>query len=153
MCGGRYRFHHGYWGPHIGFYGGINYGFGYVGLGYQGGYWNNGHFDYNRAVNRVNVNQTRYVYNRTVVYNNTRNTRISYNGGSGGVNARPRPAEIAAFHEQHAPPMTAQVQHAQQARGDRANFATVSHGRPQNAAIDRTPALCGSQHSSAGAAQ
>jgi len=30
--GGAYVFHVGYWGPHIGFYGGINYGFGYFGV-------------------------------------------------------------------------------------------------------------------------
>ena len=35
----RYGFYRGYWGPHIGFYGGVNYGFGYIGIGYQGGYW------------------------------------------------------------------------------------------------------------------
>ncbi len=128
----HYAFYRGYWGPHVGYYGGINYGFGYVGFGYQGGYWDRGHFDYNRSVNRVNVNQVHYVYNRTVVYNNTYNTRISYNGGSGGINVRPRPAELAAMHEQHAPPMTAQVQHAQQARNDRANFAAVNKGRPAN---------------------
>ena len=137
----HYAFYRGYWGPHIGYYGGINYGFGYVGFGYQGGYWNQGHFDYNRSVNRVNVNQVHYVYNRTVVYNNTynttNNTRISYNGGSGGINVRPRPAELAAIHEQHAPPMTAQVQHAQQARADRANFAAVNRGNPANPVITR----------------
>jgi hypothetical protein len=32
---GRYQWHHGYWGPHVGFYGGINYGFGYFGRGYH----------------------------------------------------------------------------------------------------------------------
>jgi hypothetical protein len=32
----RYGFYRGYWGPHIGFYGGVDYGFGYVGIGYQG---------------------------------------------------------------------------------------------------------------------
>jgi WXXGXW repeat (2 copies) len=31
-----YAFHPGYWGPHIGFYGGINYGFGYPGVGFAG---------------------------------------------------------------------------------------------------------------------
>ncbi len=30
--GGVYGFYAGYWGPHIGFYGGINYGFGYGGV-------------------------------------------------------------------------------------------------------------------------
>ena len=35
--GGGYFFHAGYWGPHVGFYGGINYGFGYGGVGFVGG--------------------------------------------------------------------------------------------------------------------
>jgi hypothetical protein len=39
---GVYVFHVGYWGPHIGFYGGVNYGFGYDGIGYEGGYWKDG---------------------------------------------------------------------------------------------------------------
>ncbi len=39
---GVYQWHSGYWGPHIGYYGGINYGFGYTGRGYYGAYWNNG---------------------------------------------------------------------------------------------------------------
>ena len=61
---GAYLWHAGYWGPHVGFYGGINYGFGYGGVGYQGGYWRGNEFYYNRAVNNVrNVNITN-VYNR-----------------------------------------------------------------------------------------
>ena len=39
----RYGFYRGYWGQYIGYYGGIDYGFGYVGFGYQGGYWGGGH--------------------------------------------------------------------------------------------------------------
>ena len=35
---GIYVWNAGYWGPHIGFYGGVNYGFGYVGVGYEGGH-------------------------------------------------------------------------------------------------------------------
>src|SRR6201984_3386830 len=34
---GVYAFHAGYWGPHVGFYGGVNYGFGYGGVGFVGG--------------------------------------------------------------------------------------------------------------------
>ena len=30
FVGGVYAFHAGYWGPHVGFYGGVNYGFGYA---------------------------------------------------------------------------------------------------------------------------
>jgi hypothetical protein len=43
---GAYLWHGGYWGPHIGFYGGVNYGFGYGGVGYGGGFWANGSFSY-----------------------------------------------------------------------------------------------------------
>src|ERR1700677_87248 len=35
-------FNEGYWGAQVGFYGGIDYGYGYAGVGYQGGYWNKG---------------------------------------------------------------------------------------------------------------
>src|SRR5258708_31334233 len=36
---GVYIFHAGYWGPHVGFYGGVNYGFGAGGVGFGGGQW------------------------------------------------------------------------------------------------------------------
>src|SRR6516165_7296045 len=74
-------FHEGYWGPEVGFYGGINYGFGYFGHGYEGGRWDHNHFYYNRSVNNVNVTQIHNVYNTTIVDNNTNVTRVSYNGG------------------------------------------------------------------------
>jgi hypothetical protein len=48
---GIYAWNAGYWGPHISFYGGANYGFGYGGIGYEGGRWDNGAFAYNRTVN------------------------------------------------------------------------------------------------------
>src|SRR6202789_4340398 len=32
---GGYFWNVGYWGPHVGFYGGINYGFGYSGVGFE----------------------------------------------------------------------------------------------------------------------
>lgn len=59
---GRYMFYPGHWGLHIGFYGGINYGFGYVGFGYEGGYWNGGHFFYNRVYNNINARMVHNVY-------------------------------------------------------------------------------------------
>jgi hypothetical protein len=79
---GIYAWNAGYWGPHIGFYGGINYGFGYTGVGYAGGVWRGGVFSYNRTVNNfgsVNITNT---YNKTVI-NNTRVTNVSFNGGTG----------------------------------------------------------------------
>ena len=39
---GAYLWHAGYWGPHVGFYGGVNYGFGYGGVGFAGGEWRGG---------------------------------------------------------------------------------------------------------------
>jgi hypothetical protein len=131
--GGHYGFFRGYWGQHIGFYGGVNYGFGYVGTGYQGGYWNGNNFYYNRAVNNVNVTVIHNVYNRTVVVNN--NVRVSFNGGQGGVQVRPRPAELVALREPHAPPMRAQVQIERAAVSNKANFVAVNHGRPANPVI------------------
>jgi hypothetical protein len=128
--GGRYAYYPGHWGTHIGYYGGINYGFGYIGTGYEGGYWNSGHFTYNRVYTNVNTNVVHNVYNYRVENKTVNVTRVSYNGGSGGVHARPAPAELAARREPVAPRMTAQVQREQAARADHAQFVTVNHGRP-----------------------
>jgi hypothetical protein len=92
---GLYGWHPGYWGPTVGFYGGINYGFGYTGVGYWGGYWHGRDFYYNRAVNNVNITNIHNVYNRTVI-NNVNVNRVSYNGGPGGIQARPTSAHLSA---------------------------------------------------------
>jgi hypothetical protein len=134
--GNRYRFYRGYWGPHIGFYGGINYGFGYTGSGYHGGYWNGNNFYYNRAVNRVNVTRVTNVYNRTVVVNNNYN-RVSYNGGRGGIPVRPQAAEIAAMRGPRTPPMSAQIQNQRQAAQNRQQFYNQNKGRPAIVAAPR----------------
>jgi len=127
--GGVFVWHAGYWGPHVGFYGGINYGFGYTGVGYAGGYWRGGTFFYNRTVNNINVVNVRNVYSQTVVNNRTV-TRASYNGGPGGLNARPTPAEMAAERDRHIEATRVQQQHQDFARQNRAQFASVNHGRP-----------------------
>jgi hypothetical protein len=131
----RWGFYGGYWGLHIGFYGGINYGFGYTGYGYYGGYWNGNNFYYNRAVNRVNVVHITHVYNRTVVVNNR--SRVAYNGGRGGIDVRPRPAEIAAFRGPRTPPMTTQIQNQREAAQNRQQFYNVNKGRPALVAAPR----------------
>ncbi len=126
--GGRYLWHPGYWGPHIGFYGGIDYGFGYTGHGYYGGYWNGNTFAYNRTVTNVNVNAVHSVYEHRVGAGES--SRASYNGGPRGINARPLPAEVAAVRETHTRPVAAQVEHARQASSDRTQFASENRGRP-----------------------
>jgi hypothetical protein len=132
---GAYLFHPGYWGPHVGFYGGVAYGFGYTGSGYQGAYWNGGHVFYNRSVTNITNVHVTNVYNKTVIVN--RVTNVSYNGGPGGVQARPSMIEQAAMHEQHIAPTTIQQQHVQAARSNRQFFATSNHGSPPVAAAPR----------------
>ena len=135
--GGRYLFHRGFWGPHIGFYGGVNYGFGYTGSGYHGGYWQGRNFYYNRSVNNINTTRITNVYNRTVVVNNTTINRVSYNGGRGGINVRPQPAEIAANRGPRVPPMSTQYQNQRAASENRQQFYNVNKGRPAVVAATR----------------
>jgi WXXGXW repeat (2 copies) len=138
--GDGFIFYDGYWGPQVGFYGGVVYGFGYFGRGYEGGRWDHGQFYYNRSVNNVNVTNIHNVYNTTVI-NNTTVNRVSYNGGNGGINARPTPAEEAAVHEKHIPPVAVQTQHMQAARADPQLRASVNHGKPPVAATPKPGAF------------
>ena len=94
---------------------GFSYGFGYFGVGFEGGRWDNGHFFYNRSVTNVNVTNIHNVYNTTVIHNTTV-SRVSYNGGNGGITARPTPEEERAESERHIAPVAAQTQHEEVAR-------------------------------------
>jgi len=76
---GRYMWYPGHWGMHIGWYGGINYGFGYVGFGYEGGYWNRGHFFYNRVYNNVNERAVHNVYSYRANIRVNDNVRVNNN--------------------------------------------------------------------------
>jgi hypothetical protein len=69
------------------------------------------------------------VYNKTVT-NNTTINRISYNGGAGGVAARPTAAGEAYVHARHVPPTREQSDHVQAARADRTLLASGNRGRP-----------------------
>ena len=135
--GGLYVFHEGYWGPHVGWYGGISYGFGYFGEGFVGGRWDHDHFFYNRSVTNINVVNIHNVYNETVINNNVTVNRVSYNGGPGGIEARPRREDEMADRERHIGPVSAQTQHFEQARGNRDLRASVNQGRPSIAATGR----------------
>jgi hypothetical protein len=141
--GGVYVWHAGYWGPHVGFYGGINYGFGYTGVGYAGGYWRGGAFVYNRAVTNVNVTVVHNTYNQTVINNNVTVNRVSYNGGAGGVNARPTPGEEAASREQHMAATPVQAEHERAASSNRTLLASANHGQPPVAATGRPGVFSG----------
>lgn len=111
---GAYIWHRGYWGPHVGFYGGINYGFGYGGVGFVGGAWRGGVFHYNTAVMRVNTTVIHNTYvDRTVIHERVIN-HASFNG-RGGIMARPTRMEEAAMHERHFQPTARQAAFRDQA--------------------------------------
>ena len=133
---GSYFWRPGYWGRHVGFYGGIDYGFGYTGVGYLGGYWDRGVFAYNRACNNVNVTYVRNVYTAPVAPSSFA-TRVSYNGGLYGVVARPTAQDRFAAREPHAPMVPVQARHELAAGSNRAQFASVNNGRPALAATPR----------------
>jgi hypothetical protein len=93
-----YVFHRGYWAGHIGYYGGINYGFGYFGVGFSGGRWSNHSFAYNRAVSHVDERVIHNLYNESV--NTARMNRVSYNG-PGGSTSLITAQERAVERERH----------------------------------------------------
>jgi hypothetical protein len=145
--GNRWGFHRGYWGLHVGFYGGIDYGFGYIGTGYWGGYWHGHDFYYNRSVNNIGFRGGN-IYSRPVVYGGRTygmqpSNRVSFNGGRGGIDVRPRPAEMAAMRESHVGPIAAQDANHRAAMANRGNAFSENHGRPAQAALARPAGMNG----------
>jgi len=132
--GGSYLWHAGYWGPHVGFYGGVDYGFGYGGVGFVGGRWDHGHFFYNTAVSRVNVTVIHNVYHTEVVHRDV--SRVSFNG-PGGRNFRPTAEQERFDHERHFERTSVQMQHEHMASTRPDNFASHNHGRPPAPAMSR----------------
>ncbi len=131
-AGGVYGWHAGYWGPHVGFYGGVNYGFGFGGIGFAGGEWRGGVFAYNSAcANFGGVHVTNVYVNRTVIQQNTivNNNHVAFNG-PGGVVHEPSPQEAQWSHENHVQPTPMQQQHFQAAAQDRSQLASVNGGHP-----------------------
>jgi len=140
---GAYIWHAGYWGHHVGFYGGVNYGFGYTGAGFVGGEWRGSTFHYNTAVTNVNTTIIHHTYHTTVINNTTVVNHVSYNGGPGGLSARPTSAERAFEHEHHMPATSLQTQHEHAARENRSFLASENHGHPEIGATSRPGAFKG----------
>lgn len=130
---GDYTFYPGYWGPTVGFYGGVDYGFGYTGVGYDGGYWRNNQFVYNSAVNNFGGVNIAQAYSRPVA---NRNNRVAFTGGSGGTVGRPTQAQIAA-RAYAMPPTATQARHQEMASRDPALRFNANHGQPHIAGIQR----------------
>jgi len=146
--GGYYGWHGGYWGAHVGYYGGVCYGFGYGGLGFYGGRWAGGVFSYNTAVWHVN---TTVIHNTYVSNEGVRPgvSRASFNG-PGGIKARPSERELQTMRESHQQATSEQLSHQQSAGQSRSNLASVNHGTPATAAMNRTG---GQRFNSAGVAR
>lgn len=124
---GGYVFHQGYWGKSVGFYGGIDYGFGYPGHGFEGARWDDGWLHYNAAVNRVNTGRVGFSYNMPV---KDSGSRVSYNGGNGGVDAHATPEEETAERDRRSGPTMQQDQQVWFAHNDRRQWYAVNHGAP-----------------------
>ena len=140
LAGAVFVFHAGYWGPHVGFYGGVNYGNGYVGEGYHGARWVNNSIQYNTAVTNVNVTNVHNTYNETVInnvtINNTTVNRVSYAGGP-GTRMQPTVAEVAAGREAHVAATPVQIQHETAARANPELALARNQGHPPVAATPR----------------
>ena len=137
--GEGFMFNEGYWGQSVGFYGGINYSFGYFGSGYYGGRWDHGHFFYNSTLNNINRNSIHNIY-ETRVNEPAGTNHTSYNGGRGGIEARANSQEEAASHDRHIAPVARQNDHAQTARNDPQQRFAANHGVPAGAGGNRSNA-------------
>ncbi|MGH8283705.1 MAG: YXWGXW repeat-containing protein [Gammaproteobacteria bacterium] len=142
--GGYYWWHAGYWGPTVGYYGGINYGYGYAGIGYFGGYWRRGAFYYNRAVSNVNITYIHNTYNQTVINNYPAASRVSYNGGDDGTRMRPTTEQLAFARAPHVMPTVVQMQQRRLAMNNPAQRFAVNQGRPEIAATAKPGKFSGS---------
>ena len=124
---GVYGFNQGYWGPTVGFYGGINYGYGYSGDGYWGGRWEGNRFFYNTAVTRVNTTVIHNTFvDKTVVNKQVNATHTSFNGPN-GVKAEPT-AEQNAAAEKKVPPTSQQLARQEAASKDPKLQASANKG-------------------------
>ena len=132
---GVYIFHEGFWGPTVGFYGGINYGFGYFGRGFVGGVWEGNVFRYNTAVTRVNTTIIHNTFvDRTVLRQQRTAGRASFNG-QGGVKAEATAEEKAEANARHLSATSEQLSRKEAASKNRDLHASVNHGHPNAGAI------------------
>jgi hypothetical protein len=140
---GGYWWHRGYWGPHVGFYGGINYGYGYGGHGYTGGEWRGHSFYYNRAASNVDPGRSRHVYGQPGS-GEVQADRVSYNGGAGGIAEHATPEEESFAKEQHRAATNRQAKHAQKAMQASGQRFSTANARPAVAATERPGKFSGS---------
>ena len=132
--GASYVFNEGYWGPSVGFYGGINYGYGYYGSDYYGGRWDGDTFRYNTAVSRVNTKAIRNTYIDRQVVPKNKGARPSFNG-PGGVQAEPNDREKGLANAERVAPISAQQSRVAAAKNDPALRGGENKGQPKTTAV------------------
>ena len=137
---GQYVFHDGYWADHVGYYGGVNYGYGYMGIGFVGGEWRGGRFFYNTAVTHVNIWKVHNIFSdRGLVdrYTFARGSHIAFSGGPGGIHYEPSREERMYEHDQRTERTEFQYQHEYAAKFDRDSYFHSNGGHPHNMAVER----------------
>lgn len=149
---GLYMWHPGYWGPEVGYYGGVNYGFGFFGVGFIGGAWHGRDFAYNTAYMHVgpgfhNVYMDRGGFRDHAVM---MNSHVAFSGGPGGINHPMNQAERGAMNERHIGATAFQSQHEGAARQDRGSYFNSNHGRPASMAVARPMGGGGGRQSNGG---
>jgi hypothetical protein len=143
---GVYVFNGGYWGPTVGFYGGVNYGYGYFGSGYWGGRWEGNVFRYNTAVTRVDTNVVHNTFVDRSVNTEMNRNRASFNGPN-GVKAEATAEQKAAAENARKMPATSEQRARQEAAAkDRNLQASVNHGQPKDDAIRSFDKSAGAEH-------
>jgi hypothetical protein len=133
--GGGYFWHRGYWGSHVGYYGGLNYGYGYNGSGYWGGRWDRGHFRYNTAVNNLPHGRVHAVYSAPVAQRPA--PRESFNGGGSRYRTPPTASERRFQGATHGGPTPEQMEHEHRAIALPEQRMNNNHGAPPTAATPR----------------
>ena len=135
FTGGGYFWHRGYWGSQVGYYGGLNYGYGYTGSGYYGGRWDRGHFRYNTAVNNLPSGRVHDVYRSPVPQRPSHPE--SFNGGTSHWRTPPTASERRFEGAQHGNPTPEQMDHEHRAIGMPEQRMSNNHGMPPTAATPR----------------
>jgi hypothetical protein len=135
---GHYLYSDGYWGPQVGFYGGVDYGYGYGGNGYDGGRWQGNQFYYNSQANNLGAARIAATYSQAIAESAI---RVSFNGGPGGLRVAPVQADFVAAQARHAPPTSDQRDQARMASAQPQLRASVNRGAPPIAATARPKAF------------
>ena len=125
------------------FYGGINYGFGYSGDGYQRGRWQKTAFLYNQAANNLGAVKVAHTYDQAIPVDNSA-VQASFNGGSRGTKTQPTSEQEELAHGEHVAPTAKQQAHFEMAAKDRSLYSKLNGGEPGIAGTSHAGVLSGS---------